>query len=43
VDGKEKLVFSVDGTRLEHKQLADRFRQSPDLSNFETTPGIERD
>jgi putative Mg2+ transporter-C (MgtC) family protein len=43
VDGKEKLVFSVDGTRLEHKQLADRFRQSPDLSNFETTPGVERD
>jgi putative Mg2+ transporter-C (MgtC) family protein len=43
VDGKEKLVFSVDGTRIEHKQLADRFRQSEALSNFEATPGVERD
>jgi putative Mg2+ transporter-C (MgtC) family protein len=43
VDGKEKLIFSVDGTRIEHKQLTDRFRESDDLRNFETTPGVERD
>ena len=41
--GKEKLIFSVDGTRIEHKQLTDRFRESDDLRNFETTPGVERD
>jgi putative Mg2+ transporter-C (MgtC) family protein len=41
--GKEKLVFSVDGTRIEHKQLTDRFRESDDLRNFESTPGVERD
>ena len=40
---KEKLVFSVDGTRIEHKQLTDRFRESDDLRNFEATPGVERD
>lgn len=41
--GKEKLIFSVDGTRIEHKQLTDHFRESDDLRNFETTPGVERD
>lgn len=41
--GKEKIVFSVDGTRIEHKQLTDRFRESDDLRNFESTPGVERD
>lgn len=41
--GREKLIFSVDGTRIEHKQLTDRFRESDDLRNFEATPGVERD
>ena len=40
---KEKLVFRVDGTRNEHKQLMNRLRESPDLSNLETTAGMEID
>jgi len=39
--GKEKLVFSVDGTRSEHKELINRFRQSDDLRNLETAEGVE--
>ena len=39
--GKERLVFSVDGTRSEHAELASRLRQSDDLRNLETTEGIE--
>ncbi len=40
-NGKEKLVFSVDGTQSEHKELAVRLRLSDDLRNFETVPGVE--
>lgn len=40
-NGKERLVFSVDGTRSEHDELASRLRQSDDLRNLETTEGIE--
>jgi putative Mg2+ transporter-C (MgtC) family protein len=40
-NGKERIVFSVGGTRSEHKELMDRLRQSPDLMNFETTAGPE--
>jgi putative Mg2+ transporter-C (MgtC) family protein len=40
---KEKLVFRVDGTRNEHKQLMNRLRQSADLSNLEATPGMDID
>jgi putative Mg2+ transporter-C (MgtC) family protein len=43
VDGKEKLVFGVDATHGEHKQLAERFRQSEDLREFTCTPGVERE
>ena len=39
--GKEKLVFSVDGTRSEHKELINRLRQSDDLRNLETAEGVE--
>ena len=39
----EKLVFRVDGTRHEHKQLMDRLRQTSDVSHLETTPGPDRD
>ncbi len=39
--GKERLVFSVDGTRSEHEELASRLRQSDDLRNLETSEGIE--
>ena len=43
IDGKVKMIFTVDGTRMEHKQLAERFRLSPDLHDFEATPGLERE
>lgn len=39
--GKERLVFSVDGTRSEHAELATRLRRSDDLLNLETSEGIE--
>jgi putative Mg2+ transporter-C (MgtC) family protein len=41
--GKEKLVFRVDGTRSEHKQLMSRLRESVDLTNLETTAGLDID
>jgi uncharacterized membrane protein YhiD involved in acid resistance len=40
---KEKLVFRVDGTQHEHKLLMDQLRQSPDISNLQTTPGPDLD
>lgn len=39
----KKLVFSVDGTRNEHKQLMDRLRQTSDVSHLETTSRPDRD
>jgi hypothetical protein len=39
----EKLVFRVDGTRHEHKELMDRLRQTAGLNHLETTPGVDRD
>lgn len=41
VNGKERLVFTVDGTRNEHKELANLLRQSDNLRNLETTEGPE--
>lgn len=43
INGKEKVIFSVSATRTEHKELMDCLRQSDDLRNFDTTPGIETD
>lgn len=43
IEGREKLIFSVDATRIEHKQLTDRFQESDELRNFVATPGLERD
>jgi putative Mg2+ transporter-C (MgtC) family protein len=40
---KEKLVFRVDGTRSEHKQLMNRLRDSAGLSNLEATAGMDID
>jgi putative Mg2+ transporter-C (MgtC) family protein len=42
-NSKVKIVFTVDATRAEHKILAGRFRQSPDLHEFEVSPGLERE
>jgi putative Mg2+ transporter-C (MgtC) family protein len=40
---KEKLVFRVDATRHEHRQLMDRFRQSQDLTHLESVAGPDND
>jgi putative Mg2+ transporter-C (MgtC) family protein len=42
-NGKERLAFTVDGTRSEHRELANRLRKSDDLRNLETTEGQETD
>ena len=38
-----KMVFRVDGTRHEHKELMSRLRQSTDLSHLETSTGPDLD
>ncbi len=43
VNSKERIVFSVNATRNEHKDLMDCLRQWDDLRNFETEPGLEID
>jgi putative Mg2+ transporter-C (MgtC) family protein len=40
-NGKERLLFTVDGTRNEHRELMNRLRQSDDMKNLETTEGPE--
>jgi putative Mg2+ transporter-C (MgtC) family protein len=42
-NGKEKLIFSVGGTRNEHRELVSRLRQSDELKNLETTAGLDLD
>ena len=42
-NGKKKLVFGVEGTRIEHKELMDRLRTSPELSNFSAVRGFEHE
>lgn len=42
-DGKVKMVFTVDATRTEHKRLAARFHQAPDLQEFQAGPGLDRE
>jgi putative Mg2+ transporter-C (MgtC) family protein len=39
----EKMVFRVDGTRHEHKELMDRLRQSAGLSHLETSTAPDAD
>lgn len=41
INGKERLMFTVDGTRSEHTELTRRLRQSEDLRNLETSEGYE--
>jgi putative Mg2+ transporter-C (MgtC) family protein len=41
LDDKERITFSVAATRNEHKELMECLRQSEDLRNFKTEPGIE--
>jgi len=40
-NGKERIMFTVDGTRTEHRDLMDRLRRSPDLHNFEATADLD--
>lgn len=40
---KEKLLFRIDATRHEHKQLVERLRQSAGLGELETSAGMEID
>ncbi|HWX55353.1 MAG TPA: MgtC/SapB family protein [Verrucomicrobiae bacterium] len=40
-NGKQKIAFSVEGTRKEQKALADRLRQSADLHDFEVVAGLD--
>jgi uncharacterized membrane protein YhiD involved in acid resistance len=35
INGQRRVDFSVEGTRGDHKALADRMRLSPDLRDFE--------
>ena len=41
LNGKTRIIFSVDGTRKQHKALVDRFRHSEDLRDLEAVPGAE--
>jgi len=43
VDGKERIVFSVGGTRNEHQELLNNLRQSADLHGVEAAAGPEVD
>ena len=43
VNGKEKITFSVAATRSEHLELMNCLRQSADLRDFATEPGVEID
>ena len=42
-NGKERIMFSVGGTRSEHQDLLDSLRQSNDLRGVEATAGPEVD
>jgi putative Mg2+ transporter-C (MgtC) family protein len=41
VDGKERVIFSVDANRSDHQELLNRLRQAPDLRDVDATPGAE--
>jgi len=41
VSGKRRIMFKVDGTHHEHKEMMDALRRSADLHNFDATPDRE--
>lgn len=43
IDGKERIDFSVGGTRSEHAQLLDCFRLEPALATIQSAPGPDLD
>lgn len=40
---KQRLTWTIDGTRIEHKRLMAQLRQLPDIQSIEATPGPERE
>jgi putative Mg2+ transporter-C (MgtC) family protein len=40
-NGKTKVIFCVDATHKQQKAIAERFRQSEDLRDFEAVPGAD--
>jgi putative Mg2+ transporter-C (MgtC) family protein len=40
---KQKLVCTIDGTRIEHKQLVEQFRLLPDIQSIEAVRGPEHE
>src|SRR5258707_15712444 len=43
VGDKQKLVCTIDGTRIEHKQLMDQLRLLPDMQSIEAVRGPEHE
>jgi putative Mg2+ transporter-C (MgtC) family protein len=43
LNGKKKIIFSVDGTRRQHEEIMASLRQSKDLSSFTAVRGTETD
>jgi hypothetical protein len=41
MDGQAKILFSVEGTRKEQKEILDHLRQSADLRQVEVSLGQE--
>lgn len=40
---RQRLVFTIDGTRIEHKQLMEQLRQLPDMQAIEAVRGPEHE
>jgi uncharacterized membrane protein YhiD involved in acid resistance len=43
LNGKKKIIFTVDGTRRQHEEIMASLRQSKDLSSFTAVRGTETD
>lgn len=43
INGKKKIIFTVDGTRTEHDEFMASLRQSEDLKNFQAVRGHDTD
>lgn len=41
VNGKRRIMFAVEGTHREHKEMMEALRRSADLHNFEAIPDRE--
>jgi putative Mg2+ transporter-C (MgtC) family protein len=43
LNGKKKIIFTVDGTRRQHEEIMASLRQSKDLNSFTAVRGTETD